>query len=255
MTELAGQLPLLGEGILLHELNHRVNNEFATAISTVSLAAARSNDDNIKSTLSEVAEVLHQYADVHRALQMPDHDIPVDAAAYLKELCRSITRSQLDPRKIELVLVTQSLWLCAHRCWLLGMIVFELVNNAARHAFSGGEGAIRVELSVMGAVAECSVRDNGSTTADIRPGRGLAIIEELSKNLGGRLEQTFRPWGSNSILLLPCDRAPRTGLERHRNVSEHTGYKNPVVATSQLLESISATVMEDGRSSDRRRIS
>ena len=30
MTELAGQSPLLGERILIHELNHRVNIEIAT---------------------------------------------------------------------------------------------------------------------------------------------------------------------------------------------------------------------------------
>ena len=33
------QMPVLHQAVLLHELNHRINNEFASAISAVSLAA------------------------------------------------------------------------------------------------------------------------------------------------------------------------------------------------------------------------
>ena len=147
------QRPLLQEQILLHELNHRVNNEFAAAISIVSLAAAASSNEEVKGALSRVEDLLHRFADVHRALQMPECDTPVDAAAYLRQLCRSISRSQLDGRQIELVLAAQTLQLSVDHCWRLGMIVFELINNAARHAFPGGEGEIRVELLRAGPFA------------------------------------------------------------------------------------------------------
>jgi two-component sensor histidine kinase len=84
MTEPALQLPSPDERVLLHELNHRINNEFAAAISAVSVAAARSSDRAVKAALSGVGELLQHYADVHRALQTPDHDTPVDAATYLR---------------------------------------------------------------------------------------------------------------------------------------------------------------------------
>jgi|SRR5579862_2035151 len=234
MKESAGRLPLLEERILLHELNHRVNNEFTTAISFLSLAATRSHDDRVKTTLSEAAGLLRRYADVHRVLQMPDDDTTIDAAAYLHQLCRSITQSQLDPRRIELILDTQSLWLSAHRCWLLGMIVFELVNNAARHAFSGGEGRIRVELLAADAVVECRVMDNGSFAANVQPGRGLKIIEELSKSLGGQLNQAFGPLGSNSILVFPCEGDTRTAAERRGNGSDLVEDKVPPPSRRQI---------------------
>src|SRR5215510_13324833 len=44
MTALPSQLPPPQEQLLLHELNHRIGNEFCCAISVVSLAAARSSD-------------------------------------------------------------------------------------------------------------------------------------------------------------------------------------------------------------------
>jgi two-component sensor histidine kinase len=205
MTESAAPRHLPQEHTLLHELNHRINNEFAAAISVVSLAAARSGNDEVKAALSGVTELLHQYADVHRALQMPESDTPVDAVAYLGRLCRSISRSQLDSRKIRLVLAAQPVRLPAHHCWLLGLIVFELINNAARHAFLSGAGEIRVELSRAGAFAKCIVADDGSAATMVRPGRGLKIIEELSESLDGRFEQKFGSSGSWSVLVFPCD--------------------------------------------------
>jgi hypothetical protein len=44
VTALPSQLPPPQEQLLLHELNHRIGNEFCCAISVVSLAAARSGD-------------------------------------------------------------------------------------------------------------------------------------------------------------------------------------------------------------------
>jgi two-component sensor histidine kinase len=229
MAEFGSQRHLPRDQVLLHELNHRVNNEFAAAISIVSLAAARSGSDEVKATLSGVAELLHQYADVHRALQMPDYDTPVDAAAYLGQLCRSISRSQLDARKIGLVLAAQPLRLPAHRCWRLGLIVFELINNAARHAFSGGAGEIRVALSCDGVNAQCSVVDNGSAAAPITLGRGRKIIEGLSRSLGGQITQKFGPRGSRSILTFPCDNESTVIARRSR-----TGVQMPEPAPQRL---------------------
>ena len=72
MTELSSQRPSPPEQILLYELNHRINNEFAAAISVVSLAATRSANNEAKAALAAAAELLHHYASVHRALQVPN---------------------------------------------------------------------------------------------------------------------------------------------------------------------------------------
>lgn len=207
MMEFAGQPTMARDHVLLHELNHRINNEFTAAISVVSLAAARSDNSEVKTALSEVTELLHRYADVHRALQVPEYDVVLQAEMYLRQLCLSISRSYLDPRKIKLALATEPLRLDAERCWRLGMIVYELIVNAARHAFSDGGGEIRVELRRAGAIAQCSVADNGSVSAMTAPGRGLKIIDELSKSLGGRFIQKFGPRGSRSLVVFPCDGA------------------------------------------------
>ena len=213
MTEIDAPAPIQQEHVLLHELNHRINNEFAAAISFVTVAAARSGNEEVKSAMTGVAELLHRTADVHRLLQMPDHDTLIDAGAYLRQLCLAVGRSTLDAREIRLVLSVQPLRLQAERCWRLGMIVHELISNAARHAFANRGGAIRVAVWQDGALVKCSVQDSGSVTTSIAPGHGLKIVNSLSRALGGRLWQTFGVKGSKSLLVFPCDSEPAVSVE------------------------------------------
>jgi two-component sensor histidine kinase len=110
------QVRLLHQAVLLHELNHRINNEYASAISAVSLAAAHSGNEEVKLARSAVNELLHSHADVHRAPQMPETDVLVDAANYLRRLCLSISRSKLDHLEIHLVLAACPLLLRSDRC-------------------------------------------------------------------------------------------------------------------------------------------
>jgi two-component sensor histidine kinase len=194
------------EQMLLHELNHRINNEFAAIISAVSLAAASSNNDEVKVALADVARLLHRYADVHRALQMPERDVIIDAAAYLGQLCLSISRSMLDDKKIRLLLSAQSIPIQADRCRRLGMIIYELITNAARHVFADGSGEIRVAIWRDGEFVKCSVRDSGSAAVNIQLGRGLKIVDALSKALGGRFKQTLGSQGSKALLVFPFPR-------------------------------------------------
>ncbi len=193
------------EQILLQELNHRINNEFAAAISVVSLAATRSANNEVKTALTAVTELLHHYASVHRALQMPEHDVEVDAEPYLRQLCFSIGRSHLDSRKIKLVLAVEPFPLQAPIIWRLGMIVYELIINAARHAFDDCGGEIRLAVWPDGPVVKCRVRDNGSAAVNIQPGHGLKIVDALSSALGACFKQTFGPLGSQSLLVFPYD--------------------------------------------------
>src|SRR6516164_9687295 len=95
MTEIAFT-PTISEQALLQELNHRISNEFQSALSLVSLAAARSRSQEVKDALSGVTVLLHHYAEVHRALQVPHDRDRVDAAEYLRKLCLSIRRSKLE---------------------------------------------------------------------------------------------------------------------------------------------------------------
>lgn len=217
MREAASNQLFSTEHALLRELSHRINNEYASVISAASLAAATATCDEAKVALNSITELLHQYADVHHALQMPEHIGPVDAAAYLRQLCLSTSRSKLKNGRIRLVLAVNPFWLESDRCWRMGMILHELITNAAKHAFSDGNGDIRVEAMHTSELVECTVQDNGSAPKNLSRGRGLMIINGLTRALNGRFEQQFGPLGSTSTLVFP-----RRGMANSRNIARNS---------------------------------
>jgi two-component sensor histidine kinase len=188
--------------LLLREFS-RINNEFASAIGLISVAAARSANNEAKAALAAVQDQLQNCAQVHHALQLPEHRTCIDAAAYLRQLCRAISRSKLDRKGIELRLVERPFRVDSERCWRLGLIVSELITNAERHAFRNAGGCIRVELLPSQSFAECRVTDDGMNQGNICPGHGLAIVEALVRSIGGTLDQHFGPQGATSVLIFP----------------------------------------------------
>jgi two-component sensor histidine kinase len=193
------------EGLLIRELTHRIKNELTCAVSMISLAAARATNQEVKITLTEVMERLHDYARVHQALHMPPGDgSRIDAVNYLRRLCQSISSSKLDRQNISLVFVECPLTLDAQQCWLLGMILYELIINAARHAFDGSGGEIRVQITERGSHVDCQVSDDGTGTSQARAEGGLRIVRELAACLGGRFEWQCGLNGSISAVVFPA---------------------------------------------------
>jgi two-component sensor histidine kinase len=193
-------------GLLLREFSHRINNEFASAIGMISVAAAHAGSGEAKAALDAVQHRLQNYALVQHALQMPEHSSRIDAALYLRQLCRAICGSKLNAKGIKLLLVERPFQMDAERCWRLGLIVSELITNSTRHAFGDNGGLIRVELLPSRSIIECRVTDNGTSEPIICPGNGTKIISSLVKSLGGTIDQHFGPQGATSVLIFPACR-------------------------------------------------
>jgi two-component sensor histidine kinase len=204
MAEHIAQLPNSSGSLLLRELNHRINNELTCAICSVSVKAMRSDSVAVKAALLDVVDLLHQCADVHRALHLPDQGRLTDATKYLQRVCFSITRYRMDRLAIPVLFSADDLRLEAERCWKLGLIVSELLTNVARHAqFDARNPELRVELMLVGNVVRCRVADNGSAPEHIRHGRGLTIVGELAGSLGGRVHTSCAAEGSSFLLTFP----------------------------------------------------
>jgi len=194
--------PDLDERTVVRELTHRINNQLASAINLVTAAAVRAEHPETKVALGNVTELLQEQANVHRLLAVPEGDSPVDAVQYLRSLCLAITRYRLEPIGVHLSFQADTLPLEPERCWRLGMAVHELVTNAARHAcFDGRPGEIKIKLSLAHPVVNCIVADNGSLSTRLKPARGLGLVRDLIRSLGGRLEYGFGPEYSSFLLV------------------------------------------------------
>jgi two-component sensor histidine kinase len=207
MTEHVAQLSNPDGSVLLRELDHRIKNELTSAICAVSAKAMQSDSVAVKAALLEVVDVLHQWADVHRALHMPDQGRLTDAARYL-HLCFAMTKYRLDCLAIRVLFSADDLRLEGERCWKLGLIVSELLTNVARHVrFDSRHPELRVRLMLAGNVVKCGVSDNGSAPESIRHGRGLTIVRELASSLGGRVHTSCASEGYSFLLTFPLTEA------------------------------------------------
>jgi two-component sensor histidine kinase len=192
----------------VEELTHRVLTEYTDAIASLSIAAAGAPDECSGRAIRETMEKLWSYARAHRALQAPLVDEACQLGDYLSGLCAQLSEASLADRGVRLSVSTEEVRMDSVRCWRVGLIVAELIRNAARHAFGGGAGEIGVALGVTGGTVVCTVSDNGSSRQHMTVGRGRRLVEALAAELGGAVEWIFAASGCRVRLKLPSSIEP-----------------------------------------------
>jgi len=193
---------------LLEEISHRVFNEYTEAIATLRLAAVDAGNAQVSGTLNGVSNRLMAYANAHRALLEPASGGSVDLAAYVGQICTSMHKALLAANGVRLLVDADETLLESARSWRVGLIVAELIRNAARHGLRGGPGAIRVSIAETCGWVSCRVSDNGRPTANSQPGRGRRLVEALAAELGGSVDWSFTPAGCLVRLEIPTMVAP-----------------------------------------------
>jgi two-component sensor histidine kinase len=205
--------------VLVEELTHRVINEFTHAILSIDEVAARVSDREAKEALSDAIGILRAYSAAHRALQAPRTPGQMDLCDYLSRVCAGLSAAHLLERGVRVTLRHADVRLAAPRCWRMGLIIAELVNNSVRHSFGGGAGEIVIELVVDGDALLCRVEDNGRADIKAQPARGRFLVEALAADLGGEAAWRFSARGTTVLLTVPTDSA--AGCESHASMAPH----------------------------------
>jgi len=189
---------------LLKEMSHRIKNEYAGVINAISLRAHKSQSTAVRAALTDVATLLMQLSDVHRALTCPAGRQPIEVCAYLQRLCGAVSAARLRDRNIKLLLVeSEPQFLAAERCWKLGLAISELITNSCRHAFGPAGGVIRIELSKDGPMVTCCVCDNGRSRGRRPAGQGLKLMQSLVQSVGGTFDCGFGERGAITLISMP----------------------------------------------------
>ena len=189
--------------LYIAEMEHRVANEYALAVASISLAAAKSEDADVKAALRGAADRLRDYAKVHRALQAPVTTGLMDLAGYLNTLFQALARATLSERGVRLTLIELPVELDSQRCWRVGLIISELITNAVRHGFGGQSGAITVEMARSAGDIQCWVNDNGQPVLNPAAGGGTRLVDSLAEDLGGFVARQYRGDGTTVCLSFP----------------------------------------------------
>ena len=202
LSELSPDSGANAERMLLRELAHQIEGELVSVIELLSEAARRCDGTEARAILTSVQDRLESHVCLHHALQMPQFVTTIDLASYLQQLCRSISRSRLEYEGIALSLLLQPLKISSERCWLLGMIVFELITASARRISFEATGAIRLEVWGTASSVTCCVVDNG-TTDEARARLDRSIVDMLVARLNGTMDIRFGPDGARTVIEIP----------------------------------------------------
>ena len=194
---------------LLREVDHRIGNSLQLLSSFVGLQARAHGSEDCKVALYETQRRIEAVAQVHKRLYTSDDVTSVDLAAYLEGLVdQSGDTLRPDGWGPTLTLETQPLKVSPDQTVSIGVIVTELITNAAKYAFVDREpGRIHVKLakeadSFILVVADDGVGWDGVSAAK-GTGFGRRIIEAMTHSLHATLTQENTGHGLTVTLRAP----------------------------------------------------
>jgi len=161
--------------LLLRELDHRMKNNFAAVASLLQMQGQRATDPVLRAELASALSRVESIATAHRFLYRGGAPAgKIDMADYLRELCGALETALLSSERVRLRCTAESVMFDRDRAALVGLIVNELVTNAARHAFVDGRaGTITVAFRAVDDGHELAVEDDGCGLPDQPSGGGL----------------------------------------------------------------------------------
>jgi two-component sensor histidine kinase len=173
--------------LFLEEFDHRVKNNFTLVASLLDMQRRRAADEAtaeaLGSALARVESIARAHRHLYRGTAAPGE---VDMAAYIHELCTALEEALFLRGAITLNCDADHAALPRDRAVSIGLIVNELVTNAAKHAFGDRvDGAIKVAFEARPTGWRLTVADNGQGMSPV------AIAERRGEGLGHRLIQGF----------------------------------------------------------------
>ena len=151
-------------GVLLQELTHRVKNSLQFIASMITIEARSLVSAEGKAALARVSRRILALGHLYSKLSEAGTFEAVDAATYLKEVCRDLVASVYKDGDAFIMLKTdiESELLPTDRAIPIGLIVNELVTNAVKYGFPGdANGTVTVTLKRLPGELRLTVADDG----------------------------------------------------------------------------------------------
>lgn len=194
--------------LFLAEFEHRVKNNFATVASLLELQRRRADPaaaEALSAALNRVESIARAHRYLYRGEPGPGS---VEMRDYLGDLCKALGESLSLGNRIVLECESDSVRMPRDRAVSIGLVVNELVTNAAKHAFAGRDsGRISVAFQAMDGACVLSVNDDGigleaARHARLAPGGGLGtrLIDAFARQAGGVISTTSDPAGTRAVV-------------------------------------------------------
>lgn len=192
------------DGLLVREAHHRLMHTLTILVGQLR-AARDAPDAHARSVIDQSMQMICAHGRLHAAL-MVERQGAILVSDYVPLLCQQISDAILEPLGIRCEVVADDGVLRAATAATLGLIIHELVVNAAKHAFTlPTRRVVRVEVLRRDRGWTCTVTDNGRglPAPSGVTGQGAGIIEGLVHQLGGSLARRSCSAGTSVAVLLP----------------------------------------------------
>lgn len=197
---------------MFDELNHRVKNNLAAVSAMLSMQARAAEDPKLREQLNKAVGRIETIADVHASLYRASSTDQVDFAGYLERLCDRLASSLLDDDRVRIEVAADPTMAPLDEAVSLGLIVNELVTNAAKYAYPPPvKGVIRVALHNTADELVLKVSDEGRGLPDpgFSSGIGMRLVRSLVQQCGGELQIDRERGARFTIRLRAHDRPER----------------------------------------------
>lgn len=174
--------------LLLSDINHRIKNHLASVAAGLSLSKRQVEDEMAAAALDSAIRRLAVLGRVYTRLHVDGPEVVLDAKEFLQALCADLAESVIGLRRVGLKADIAHATMNAERAANLGLIVNELVTNAAKYAFpEEREGEIVVTFGETSGECVLQVRDNGvgGVPDSASTGSGTKLVKALAAQLGG----------------------------------------------------------------------
>jgi len=188
---------------VVDQISRRCLDDYAEAISVLGRAVHGCPDEEAKAAMLSVATLLRGHANIHHVLQASARARQTSVADHLEQVCRSISRARLIRWGVRLTLEVDDISMDPGRCWRLGLMVCELIINAARPHPDGSADTIWVAVAGGPRRLVCSVADNGFTDLGVRTARLRGGVEVLAAELGGAFNCSIESGGFRTLIDIP----------------------------------------------------
>jgi two-component sensor histidine kinase len=216
------------EELLRIETHHRLMNTFAILCAILERELSTS-DPRSRVALDRSVRIISAHSALHRCLVLGTPRSPVALGEYVTKLSRCLSEAVLEPMDVTCEAVTDEGFIPAVQAERLGLVLCELVINAAKHGFPHKRtGMVRIEVARQDHGWCCTVTDNGGGIPDALPAAGLGtqILEGLVHRLNGRMIVQSTTEGTTVTLLFPL--APATlRSEMPQFTTKGDGCRNP----------------------------
>ena len=214
LTRMSGRIDelLKQKDLLLRELQHRVMNSLALLSSLLEMQRRSTKSSVAKETLADARDRVVAMGTVYRHLYQTNTSEYVEFSDFLRTICGTSASAYVGTRK-SMEVDAESLELSGPHAISLGMVTYELITNALKHAYSSNElGSIKVTLKhkKRGGI-DLSISDQGrglSPDFNIEgksSSLGMKIVASTVRQFGGTLEINRLKPGTEFVIHLPAN--------------------------------------------------